>query len=156
MKTPPQFSTPEFKRLQAEWDRKLADSGFDDIERPPPCRATGDPSRYGVYHGTYHRDYIRSDNPAGRNVSLSIIEDIEEGSNGQESPVSDVCLWDSPVDYLEEALFHGFPFRSRKDRAIARRLHLGQSWQHIEDALHVGQSRIERVIREIKSWLAAR
>jgi len=37
-RTPNQFQTAEFLKLQAEWDKKLAKSGFDDIED----RATGE------------------------------------------------------------------------------------------------------------------
>lgn len=146
---PPQFDTPEFKALKAEWDQKLADSGFDDIERPPPCRPDGDPKR----HASYHRDFIKADNPDGRNVPL---DDLLAAEDADVPPVltrDQTNLWVGPLDYLGEALFHGFPFKSRTDRAIARRLHSGETWGSIARRLHVGEHRISRVIRDIKAWL---
>jgi hypothetical protein len=44
VKREPQIGTPEFNALKAEWDQKLAEDGFDDIERPPSCRAGPDPT----------------------------------------------------------------------------------------------------------------
>jgi len=145
--TPPKFTTPEFSALKAEWDQKLADSGFDDIERPPPCRPKGDPKR----HADYHKHFIRSDNPDGRNVPLDDLLAAEDADIPPFLTRDETSLWAGPLDYLAEALHH-FPFRNSKDREIASRLYEAEPWGDIKAALHVGQSRIQRVIREIKAW----
>ena len=78
MSTPsPKIGSPEFAALKAEWDQKLADDGFVDIERPLPCRPNGDPGRHVAFNG----DLIRPDNPAGRNVSFDVVRDTEEGTH---------------------------------------------------------------------------
>jgi hypothetical protein len=134
--------------LLAEWADRLAASGFDDIERFPPCRAKGDPSR----HAAYYRDYLRSDNPAhDHHISLDVVIEIEEGSHGDVSPVSDIPLWDGPFDYLAEGL-HWFHFRNCTDRNIAQAIYDGETWQSVTQRLHVSHSRIARVQRQIREW----
>ncbi len=150
MQPHPKIGTPEFEVLKAEWYARARSGpdGIDDIEQPPPVRPGGDPRR----HAAFYKDFIKSDNPAGRNVPL---DDLLAAEDGETPPVltrDETSIWSGPGDYLAEAL-HRFPFRSRKDRAIARRLHKGETWDSIARRLHVGEHRISRVIRDIKAWL---
>ncbi len=139
----------EFLALQDEWNQKLADDGFDDIERPPPCRSSGDPRR----HAAYHRHYIRSDNPGhGHPVPL---DDLLAAEDADAPPLlardSVTPLWEGPFD-LHAAALARFSFKSSIDREIVRRLVAGQSHREIAARLRVGHDRIARVVRDIRKW----
>lgn len=152
MKTPPQFSTPEFLALKAEWDQHLIHDGFDDIEQPPPCRPGGNPAR----HAAYHRDYLRPDNDDhDHHIPL---DDLLAAEDGEQPPLltrDDESLWTSRLDAIAEALHH-FPFRNEKDRDIANAVYDGETWDGITKRLHVSHSRISRVQRQIRDWYRGR
>ena len=46
-------NSPEFKALQAQWDKKLADSGFKDIEQRDENLKIWDSHFFRVYHRKY-------------------------------------------------------------------------------------------------------
>jgi hypothetical protein len=145
--SPQQFNTPEFKALQAEWAERLRASGFDDIEQPPPVRPGGDPAR----HRAYHRDFIRSDNLDARNLPLGDLLAAEDAETPPLLKRDTTDLWVSRFDVFAEALHH-YKFRDRTDRAVARRLFKGETWEHIAARLHISRRRISRVQREIREW----
>jgi hypothetical protein len=149
--TTPTLGSEEFKQVKAEWDQKLADDGFDDIERPPACREGSDPTLQ-ARHAAYHRDYIRPDNPANlRHVPLGDIIALEEGDTGQRSPVSEMSLWDSRFDLLAEAL-HRFRFTKPGDRQIVEAIVAGEPHRDLMARLGVGRPRVRRVLTEIRAW----
>lgn len=95
-------------------------------------------------------------------VAKTGFRDLENPDN-PDGPLSDIhnprrCLGafgdhESTAEYYRRFEHLASRFEDATDRAIAQALADGHVVQRVQDELHVGQGRIERVVRTVKAWM---